>query len=365
MHNQPLETPELRLLAWEVTRACNLACKHCRAEANPYPSPEELSTQEAKEFISSIREVGRPILIFTGGEPLLRADIFELVAYAKTKGLKCVMAPNGTLLDQANIKSMLQSGIERVSISLDGPDAESHNAFRGVEGAFQACMRGVENLKAQGLPFQVNTTVTQENMSSLPRIFELARDLGAVAWHIFLLVPTGRARELQQQVITAQEYEEVLNWFYDFRRETDMHLKATCAPHYHRILRQRAKQEGVEVNFQNFGLDAVSRGCLGGTGFCFVSHSGQVQPCGYLDLDCGQLRQKDFAKIWRDSPQFLQLRDPGQYQGKCGACEYLKVCGGCRARAQSMLGHFLQEEPLCSYVPGKLRRKSGSIHGPS
>jgi heme b synthase len=365
MQNQVQDTPELRLLAWEVTRACNLACKHCRAEANPHPSPDELSTQEAKEFISSIPQVGRPILIFTGGEPLLRADIFELVAYAKQKGLKCVMAPNGTLLEQANIQGMLQSGIERVSISLDGPDAESHNAFRGVQGAFQACMGGVENLKAMGLPFQVNTTVTQENMSSLPRIFELARDLGAVAWHIFLLVPTGRARELQQQVITAKEYEEVLNWFYDFRRKTDMHLKATCAPHYHRILRQRARQEGVEVSFQNFGLDAVSRGCLGGTGFCFVSHSGQVQPCGYLELDCGQLRQNDFARIWKESPQFQQLRDPGQYRGKCGACEYLKVCGGCRARAQSMLGHFLEEEPLCSYVPGKLRSKGGNVHGPS
>ncbi|MFW6177010.1 MAG: heme b synthase [Desulfohalobiaceae bacterium] len=365
MHNQSTETPELRLLAWEVTRACNLACKHCRAEADPHPRPDELSTLEAKEFISSIPEVGRPIVIFTGGEPLLRADIFELVAHAKDQGLKCVMAPNGTLLDQENVRRMLESGIERVSISLDGPDAESHNAFRGVQGAFQACMRGVEKLKAQGLPFQVNTTVTQENMSSLPQIFNMAKELGAVAWHIFLLVPTGRARELQQQVITAQEYEEVLNWFYDFRPKTDMHLKATCAPHYHRILRQRAKQDGVEVSYQNFGLDAVGRGCLGGTGFCFVSHSGQVQPCGYLDLDCGQLRQENFARIWRESPQFAQLRDPDQYRGKCGVCEYLRVCGGCRARAQTMLGHYLEEEPLCSYVPGKLREKNRKSHGPS
>ncbi len=160
-------------------------------------------------------------------------------------------------------------------------------------------------------------------------------------------------------MISAQDYENILHWFYDFRRTTDMHLKATCAPHYHRILRQRARQDGLQVNYQNFGLDAVSRGCLGGTGFCFVSHSGQIQPCGYLELDCGQLRMQSFPEIWNNSKQFQKLRDPGQYLGKCGACEYQSVCGGCRARAQSMQGHFLEEEPLCSYRPARLNKKNG------
>jgi heme b synthase len=347
--------PALRLIAWEVTRACNLACKHCRAEAQLEPSDGELSTEEAKALIDTFPETGSPIVIFTGGEPLMRRDIFELVAHAKSKGLRCVMAPNGTLLTPENAARLKEAGIERCSISIDGPDAASHDALRGVEGAFDASLRGIQHLKNAGLEFQINTTVTRDNLSMFQDIFHLAEDLGAVAWHIFLLVPTGRGAQLGAQVITAEEYESVLNWFYDFRKTTDMHLKATCAPHYHRILRQRAKEEGVPVNYETFGLDAVSRGCLGGTGFCFISCTGQVQPCGYLELDCGQVRETPFPDIWRSSPQFQDLRDPSRYRGKCGACEYERVCGGCRARAQTMRGHYLEQEPLCGYVPRRLR----------
>ncbi len=348
----PSKAPELRLLAWEVTKACNLACKHCRASAHKDPFPGELSTDEALRFVDSIPQAGNPILIFTGGEPLMRPDIFQLVKRAKEQGLKCVMAPNGTLLDPNTVRRLLDSGIERVSISLDGPDAMSHNELRGVRGAFEASLRGIGHLRQQGLPFQINTTVTRNNLHLFRDIFELAQQLGAVAWHIFLLVPTGRGSELGSEIISAEEYEQVLNWFYDFRRSTSMHLKATCAPHYHRILRQRAKAEGLSVSRENFGLDAVSRGCLGGTGFCFVSHSGQVQPCGYLELDCGQVRERPFPEIWAESPRFRELRDVSLYRGKCGGCEYVRVCGGCRARAQTMKGHYLEEEPLCSYRPG-------------
>ena len=355
MNTKSTERPNLRLIAWEVTRACNLACKHCRAEATTDPFPGELDTQEAKDLIDSFPQTGNPIVILTGGEPLLRSDVFELAAYAREKGLKCVMAPNGTLIDAHKAQAMRESGIERVSISIDGPDASSHNAFRGVEGAFEASMRGIQCLKEAGIPFQINTTVTKNNLQQFAQIFALAQELGAVAWHIFLLVPTGRAANLQEEIITAQEYERILIWFYEFRKQTAMHLKATCAPHYHRILRQRAQEEGVAVNQANFGLDAVSRGCLGGIGFCFISHSGQVQPCGYLELDCGQIRETPFPDIWAGSPQFRSLRDPSAYQGKCGVCEYHQVCGGCRARAHTMNGHYLAEEPLCSYVPRSLR----------
>jgi radical SAM protein with 4Fe4S-binding SPASM domain len=188
-------------------------------------------------------------------------------------------------------------------------------------------------------------------------IFHLCEDLGAAAWHIFLLVPTGRGAQLGAQVISAEEYEEVLNWFYDFQKTTDMQLKATCAPHYHRILRQRAKEDGIPVTFENFGLDAVSRGCLGGVGFCFVSHVGQVQPCGYLVLDCGNVRETPFPEIWKNSKHFTEFRDQSQFEGKCGVCEYHKVCAGCRARAFTMSGSHLAEEPLCSHEPVKLRKK--------
>ncbi len=347
--------PALRLIAWEVTSACNLACKHCRAEAQLEPSQGELSTEEALGLIDTFPETGNPIIIFTGGEPLMRPDVFELVAHAKSKGLRCVMAPNGTLLTPEIAKRLKEVGIERCSISIDGPGAESHDDLRGVQGAFEASMRGIEHLKSAGMEFQINTTVTRDNLGMFKDIFHLAGDLGAAAWHIFLLVPTGRAARLGAQVITAQEYENVLNWFYDFRKTTDMQLKATCAPHYHRILRQRAKEEGVPVNFETFGLDAVSRGCLGGTGFCFISSTGQVQPCGYLELDCGQVRETPFPDIWRNSQQFLNLRDPKTYTGKCGVCEYGRVCGGCRARAQTMRGDSLAEEPLCTYTPKRLR----------
>jgi AdoMet-dependent heme synthase len=343
--------PDLRLIAWEVTRSCNLACKHCRAEAHTEPYPGELSTAEAKALIDTFSLCGNPIVIFTGGEPLMRTDIFELVAHAKSRGHKCVMAPNGTLITPENARMIKESGIERCSISIDGPDAARHDDFRGVPGAYDASLRGIECLKKAGIPFQINTTVTRNNLGQFKEIFHLAEHLGAVAWHIFMLVPTGRAADLEGEIISAAEYEEVLNWFYDFRKTTSMHLKATCAPHYHRILRQRAREENVPVDFEHFGLDAVSRGCLGGIGFCFISHTGQVQPCGYLELDCGQVKEQPFPEIWKGSPRFRELRDKSCYRGKCGPCEYHRVCGGCRARAQTMRGDYLAEEPLCSYEP--------------
>ncbi len=345
------EVPQLRLIAWEVTRSCNLACKHCRAEAHEEPYPGELTTKQALELIDTFPELGSPIVIFTGGEPLLRKDIFQLIDHANSLGLRCVMAPNGTLITPENALQMRQSGIQRCSISIDGPDSFSHDQFRGVPGAFESALRGIEYLKGAGVPFQVNTTVTKANLSQFKNIFDLAQNLGAAAWHIFLLVPTGRGAELGNQVISAQEYEDVLNWFYDFRKTTSMHLKATCAPHYYRIMRQRAKAEGLPVTRENFGLDAMTRGCLGGIGFCFISHTGQVQPCGYLDLDCGQTTSTPFPEIWRTSPYFLQFRDRLSYEGKCGICEYHRVCGGCRARAFTMQGNHLAPEPLCTYQP--------------
>ena len=360
----PDGTPKLRLVAWEVTRSCNLACKHCRAEAHTEPYPGELSTQQAKTLIDSFSETGAPIIIFTGGEPLMRHDIFELVEHAGARGLRCVMAPNGTLITAENALRMKEVGIARCSISIDGPDAQTHDAFRGVPGAFDASMRGISHLQNAGLEFQLNTTVTKNNLEQFKQIFNLAGSLGAVAWHIFLLVPMGRAAQLQDQVITAEEYEEVLNWFYDFRKTTSMHLKATCAPHYYRIMRQRAKDEGVRVTPDNFGMDAMTRGCLGGTGFCFISHTGQVQPCGYLEIDCGNVLATSFPEIWRNSKPFRQFRTPAAYEGKCGGCEYHSVCGGCRARAYSISGNYMAEEPLCSYVPRKEKQGTeGSFQG--
>lgn len=357
----PDGSPSCKLIAWEVTRSCNLACKHCRAEAHMDPYPGEFSTEEAKALIDTFPDVGNPIIIFTGGEPMMRADVYELMAYATSKGLRCVMSPNGTLITPKAAHAIKQSGVQRCSISLDGHNAESHDSFRMVPGAFEASLRGIQYLKNEGVEFQINTTVTKNNLHDFKKIFTLCNELGAVAWHIFLLVPMGRAAEIAEQAITAEEYEEVLHWFYDFRKTTSMHLKATCAPHYYRIMRQRAHEEGVPVNMDTFGMDAMTRGCLGGTGFCFISYEGQVQPCGYLTMDCGNVRETSFPEIWKKSKTFNQFRTQSEYKGKCGVCEYHKSCGGCRARAWSMDGDHMGEEPLCTYQPKRyLKQKNTS-----
>ena len=249
----------------------------------------ELDTKAAFKLLDQIRETGQPIIILTGGEPLLRPDIFDIAKYGTKIGLRMVMAPNGTLITAENAKKMKDSGIKRISISLDGSTAEGHDTFRGVKGAFAGALNGIEHAKSVGLDFQVNTTITKTNLDEIPRILSLAESLGAVAHHIFLLVPTGRGKYIVDQEIDAREYEKTLNWFYDQRDKTSLQLKATCAPHYYRILRQRAKADGKKVTFETHGLDAVTRGCLAGTGFCFISHTGEVQTCGFLDVLCGDI----------------------------------------------------------------------------
>jgi AdoMet-dependent heme synthase len=341
----------LRLVAWETTRNCNLACIHCRASATQGPFSGELDTATSYRLLDQIAQVGKPIIILTGGEPLLRTDIFDIAKYGTDKGLRMVMAPNGTLITEYIAKQMADSGIQRISISLDGATSESHDRFRGVDGAFEGALRGIRLAKGAGIEFQINTTITKTNLHEIPKIQDLAVKLGAVAHHIFLLVPTGRGKYIVDQEINATEYESTLNWFYDQKEKTPLQLKATCAPHYYRILRQRAKQGGKSITFKSHGMDAMTRGCLGGTGFCFISHTGIVQPCGFLDVNCGDITQASFAEIWNRSDIFLSLRNFDELKGKCGACEFKKVCGGCRARAYEATGDFLAEEPLCSYQP--------------
>jgi radical SAM protein with 4Fe4S-binding SPASM domain len=314
----------LRLVAWETTRNCNLACIHCRASATSGPHSGELDTQESFRLLDQITETGHPIII-----------------------------------PKAIAQKLAAAGIQRISVSLDGATAQSHDSFRKVDGAFEGTLKGIQLIKEAGIEFQINTTITKTNLEEIPKIQQLAVDLEAVAHHIFLLVPTGRGKYIVDQEITAAEYEQTLNWFYDQSQCTPLQLKATCAPHYYRILRQRAKEEGKSISFKTHGLDAVTRGCLGGIGFCFISHRGIVQPCGYLDLNCGDVRQTSFADIWNHSKIFSSLRNFDNLEGKCGYCEFKKVCGGCRARAYEATGDYLTEEPLCNYQP-KAKRKTQS-----
>lgn len=343
--------PPLRMVAWEVTRSCNLRCVHCRASALMGPYEGELSTSQALNFLEDLASFARPVVILTGGEPLLRDDVPELARRGTELGLRMVMAVNGTLLTYQKAKELKEAGIQRLSISLDGASRDSHDGFRKVPGAFERAMEGIKVAKEVGLPVQINTTVTERNLAEIPKILELAVKLGAVAHHIFLLVPTGRGRDLADEVLTAERYEETLRWFWEQESRVSLQLKATCAPQYQRISRTQGLQERNLQGGQRSPLDSVTRGCLAGWGFCFVSHVGDVQPCGYLEVFCGNIMEQKICEIWSSSEVFNKLRRVELYGGKCGVCEYRRVCGGCRARAYETTGDFLSEEPLCVYEP--------------
>ncbi|HTY25351.1 MAG TPA: heme b synthase [Desulfomonilaceae bacterium] len=347
---------ELRLVAWEMTRACNLACVHCRAGACSESDPEELTFEEGIRLIDGIAKVGKPILIMTGGEPLLRDDFFDLARHAVASGLRAVLATNGVLVTPKKAREIEEAGIARVSISLDGPTAEEHDLFRKVPGAFAASLTGVANLRDAGVSVQINTTLTRRNRQRLAQIMELAEKIGAEAFHVFLLVPTGRAKGMVGEEMDPDEYEQTLTEFYHLSRSSKLETKATCAPQYYRILRQQAEIERLEMTERTFGLDARTRGCLGGISFAFVSHKGDLQPCGYFDVQAGNVRQKQFGEIWENSTLFKELRNFRLLEGKCGKCDYLRFCGGCRARAYELTGRYTAEEPYCAYQPPALQR---------
>ena len=351
VHRGPERERLPRLIAWEVTRSCNLSCVHCRAAAEHGPYPGELTTAECFRFLDQVVAFAKPIMILTGGEPMMRTDVFDIAAYGTELGLRMVMAPNGTRISSENARRMVEAGIRRISVSLDGATKESHDRFRMVDGAFDGALRGIEYVREAGIEFQINTTVTTHNVEELEDILQLTVDLGAIAWHPFLLVPTGRGREMEEQELPPEEYERVLNWFYDQQKRVGIHVKPTCAPHYYRVLRERARAEGIRVTPETHGMEAMTKGCLGGQAFAFVSHVGKVQICGYLEVECGDIRKQSFEEIWRTSPVFQQVRNLDGYQGRCGVCEYRRVCGGCRARAFARTGNYLAEEPYCVYRP--------------
>ncbi|MEW6087423.1 MAG: heme b synthase [bacterium] len=343
---------ELRLIAWEWTSACNLGCLHCRASATSSPANGEITLDEGKKLIDDVVTFAKPVIILSGGEPLMRFDeICELSRYSTEKGLRVVLASNGTLFSPERIKKLIASGIQRVSVSLDGSNEASHDSFRGLKGAFREALKGISELKKAGLSFQINTTITRRNKDEIQKIAALVKELGAAALHIFLLVPTGRGKQIEGDEISPQEYEDILDWFYKESKNVNINLKATCAPHYFRIMRQRAKEEGKQVTVQTHGFEAMTRGCLGGVGFCFISSQGDVQPCGYLPVTAGNIRKEKFSRIWQNSKLFTDLRDLSKLKGKCGICEYKVFCGGCRARAYARDNDYMSEEPYCIYKP--------------
>lgn len=382
--NNPTPYPPPRLIFWESTAGCNLACIHCRRiTVADQLLPQDLSTAEAFSLVDQVAAFARPIFVLSGGEPLFRPDIFDIARHASDAGLIVALATNGTLIDAAVARRIRESGVRRVSISFDGADAATHDIFRGP-GAFDKALAGMEHLRRVGVPYQINTTVARHNVQQMEQTLALAKELDAQALHLFLLVPVGCGVEIaDDQQITPVEYEAVLNWMYDAEMAGGMELKATCAPHYFRIVRQRQAEERRQGIFRErpashhrqqhaggnghpgshpgsagngneaarHAMNAMTKGCLAGTGVCFVSHRGEVFPCGYLPLEAGNIRRQPFQEIWERSPLFADLRDPDLLGGRCGLCEFKRVCGGCRARAYGMTLEYLGEEPFCTYVP--------------
>ena len=353
-----------RLIAWEVTRRCILNCRHCRASAGQNTGGDEFSTDECRKLLDNIASFAKPIIILTGGEPMLRADIYEIAAYARGLGLPVVMAPCGLLLDDETVGKIIAAGIHRISVSLDGATAATHDDFRGQAGAFDTCLAGIAAARRAGLDFQINTTVSRHNIQELAAIRDLAIRLGASVFNPFLLVPTGRGRGLIDQELSAEQYEQALQWLAGQQVRSDIQIRVTCAPHYQRILRQCGGNIAAK-NASGQPARPVQTGCMGGKGFAFVSHVGVVQICGFLDTPCGDLRQAgyDLRKIWETSEVFRRVRDVDSYHGKCGRCEFRTVCGGCRARAYAMTGDYLAAEPFCTYQPGRsLVSDTGQLH---
>ncbi|HAH19973.1 MAG: radical SAM/SPASM domain-containing protein [Omnitrophica WOR_2 bacterium GWF2_43_52] len=349
----------LRLIFWETTRACNLECAHCRASAQQKRSAEELTTDEAKRFIRSAASFSKPILVFSGGEALVRDDIYKLIQYATDAGLKSTLASNASLITKDVALKLKESGVKIVAVSLYGSTSQAHDAFCGQQGAFEKSLAGIKNLQSAGIGLQINTTITKRNLPELEAIGKCALGMGALSYHVFFLVPVGRGKGLEGDEITPQEYEDAFNRLYDFKSNFPIHVKPTCAPHYYRVARQRdanlrevvTQEKACNANLRESPFHEMTKGCLAGQGVCFVSYKGEVFGCGYLPVKAGDLRKQDFETIWRESELFKTLRDDTKLLDKCGICEFKKACGGCRARAYAASGDYLKAEPYCVYEP--------------
>ena len=324
------------IVSWNTTNACNMYCDHCYRDAG-CKAEEELSTAEAKTLLEQIARAGFKIMIFSGGEPLMRPDIVELVSYAASLGLRPVFGTNGTLITLEMAQKLKAAGAMGMGISLDSMDREKHNKFRKFPGAWEGAVQGMRNCRAAGLPFQIHTTVMEWNNHELEDLTDFAVAEGAVAHHFFFLVPTGRAKTIEAESLRAEAYEDTLTRIMKKQQEVEIELKPTCAPQFLRI----AAQMGLKTRFR--------RGCLAGTAYCIISPRGKVQPCAYLNMELGDVRQTPFDEIWKNSEVLNKLRTL-EYSGGCGSCEYKRACGGCRARAAYYHeGDYMAEEPWCLY----------------
>lgn len=416
------------IVVWEITRACALHCVHCRAEAQHRRHPDELSTEEGKRLLDEIQSMDSPIFVFTGGDPLIREDLFELAAYGKSIGLRVSMTPSATpRVTVDSMKKAAEIGLDRWAFSLDGSNAAIHDRFRGTSGSFDLTMRSLAYLRELGMPLQINTTVCVHNKHDLPNIANLLTEMGVVMWSVFFLVPTGRGKD--DDMISPEEGEEILHWLAELGERVPFGVKTTAAPFYRRVLDQRAKAAGQapgEVAGRMLGVPELAtttgkhpfaaaaghsggagshgaasgghpggsgrmghsvaaggqpaghphgmgghpgrssspfgagdgkaamrapRGVTDGSGFVFISHTGEISPSGFLPLVCGNVREEKLSDVYRTHPVFTSIRSPELYTGKCGVCDYSRMCGGSRARAYTATGDYMGSDPACAYIP--------------
>jgi heme b synthase len=350
---------EPRWVAWEITRRCNLNCVHCRSssemEVKGHP---DFSTEEAYRILDDIASYAKPVIVLSGGEPLLRKDVFDIAQYGTGKGLRMCIATNGTLVTEEICEHMKAAEIKMVSLSLDGSTDAVHDDFRSQKGAFAGTINAARLFKKHGIQFLINSSFTKRNQEEIPKVYKLAKELGATAWYMFMIVPTGRGEDIMNELISKEDYEEILDWHYQMEKnENDLLVRPTCAPHYYRVVLQKQKEEGEKFERRSLTFSTGgSKGCIAGQVICLIDVDGEVLPCSYFPKSAGNLREKSFKDIWENSELFLEMRDFKKYKGRCGSCEYVSVCGGCRARAYSITGDYLEEEPFCGYIPYRIRK---------
>ncbi|MCM3690545.1 TIGR04053 family radical SAM/SPASM domain-containing protein [Neobacillus niacini] len=359
------------IVIWEVTRACQLKCVHCRADAQLAPDPRELTHEEGINLIDQIYEMDNPMLVFSGGDCMMREDLFELADYAVKKGMRVSMTPSATPnVTKEKMQRAKEVGLSRWGLSLDAPTAEIHDKFRGVPGSFDLTIEKIKYLNELGMPLQINTVISRYNYDHLEQMSKLVEELGAVMWYIFLLVPTGRGQ--MDACITPAEHEKVFRWLYQLSKTAPYDIKTTAAQHYRRVvLQEKARdhviekgdiryEDSITTDFASMhdGLKRAPKGVNDGNGFAFVNHIGDVMPSGLLPIVGGNIRETPLAEIYRESKVFKDLRQPDNYKGKCGVCEFNKICGGSRSRTYAVTGDYMESEPFCVYIPQSMRKKS-------
>ena len=340
------------LVIWEVTQACDLACVHCRASAQPERNQDELTTEEGRQLLEEVKRFGNPLMVFTGGDPLKRPDLYELARHSVSLGLRTNVTPSATpLLTREAVDEFKKCGISRMAISLDGPDAPTHDGFRQVDGTYESAMFALRYARDIGLETQVQTTVTRRNISKLAQIAERVAEAQSKMWSLFFLITTGRA--LEEDDLTSEEYEKVFEFLYEISKVAPFDVKTTEGLHYRRYIAQRLKDEHGGRGGVNGRLLWRTTAVSDGRGFVFVSHTGEIYPSGFLPVSGGNVRRDSLIDVYQNSSLFRILREPSAKLGKCSYCEYTKICGGSRARAYALTGNYLEADPRCTYQPSQ------------